>query len=101
MAIVDYQQHGQVVTITMNRPERLNAFGLQMRHELSRAWQRFLADPQARVAVLTGAGRMFCAGRDIKEQAERGGLTAAASPTPQVLGFFLVPDTVKPIIAAV
>lgn len=103
MAVVEYEKSGHVVTITMNRPERLNAFGSLMREELSKAWLEFMKDEGARVAILTGAGRVFCAGRDIKEQAERGGNTTGASVAggPNVLGFYLVPDTVKPIIAAV
>ena len=102
MAIVEYEQDGHVTTIMMNRSDRLNAVGTEMHNALARAWQRFMDDSNARVAILTGTGRAFCAGRDIKEQAERDGRTG---PNPEriagVLGFWFVPDTTKPIIAAV
>lgn len=102
MAFVEYEKKGHVVTVTMNRPERLNAVGSEMRSGLNEAWQRFVEDPDARVAILTGAGRIFCAGRDIKEQAERGGRPGGrAGDTESVVGFFGVPETVKPLIAAV
>jgi enoyl-CoA hydratase/carnithine racemase len=54
----------------LNRPERLNAYGREMRGELKDAWERFRGDRDLRVAILTGEGRAFCVGRDIKEQAQ-------------------------------
>jgi len=59
-----YEKDGHIVTITMNRPERLNAFGQELRGDLAMAWHRFIEDDDAWVAILTGAGR------DIKAQAE-------------------------------
>lgn len=97
-----YEVDGHVAVITMNRPERLNAFGQVMGDELGGAWMEAMDDPQVRVIILTGAGRVFSAGRDIKEQAERGlRPSRLAESRARVLGFQLVPNTTKPIISAV
>jgi 2-(1,2-epoxy-1,2-dihydrophenyl)acetyl-CoA isomerase len=55
-----------VATITMNRPERLNALDVEMGEELLQAFRGCGADPEVRVIVLTGAGRTFSAGGDVK-----------------------------------
>ncbi|MSQ14552.1 MAG: hypothetical protein EXR50_01635 [Dehalococcoidia bacterium] len=94
-----YEKDGHVVTITMNRPERLNAFGQELRGDLATAWHRFIEDDEAWVAILTGAGRAFCAGRDIKAQAE--GAQRSDSLHLDVFGRYHVPDIAKPIVAAV
>lgn len=54
-----------VVIITLNRPEKHNAFTPQMADSLTRALQMFHVDPRVKVVVLTGAGKMFCAGSDL------------------------------------
>jgi 2-(1,2-epoxy-1,2-dihydrophenyl)acetyl-CoA isomerase len=54
-----------VATLTLNRPEKLNAFGGDMRERLGEALDRVVADPGVRVLVITGAGRAFCAGGDV------------------------------------
>lgn len=55
-----------IVTVTLNRPERLNAVIPEMMEELLRALDAVEADPSARVVILTGAGRAFCTGADLK-----------------------------------
>jgi 2-(1,2-epoxy-1,2-dihydrophenyl)acetyl-CoA isomerase len=55
-----------VTTITLNRPEKLNAFSGTMREDLLAALQAAEADPACRVVVITGAGRAFCAGGDVE-----------------------------------
>jgi enoyl-CoA hydratase/carnithine racemase len=55
-----------VTTITLNRPEKLNAFAGAMRQDLLAALQDAAADAAARVIVITGAGRAFCAGGDVE-----------------------------------
>ncbi len=55
----------RVATITLNRPERLNAYTPQMRRELSHAFATLDVDDQVRAIVVTGAGRAFCAGADV------------------------------------
>ena len=54
-----------VAVVTLDRPERLNAWTARMGHELSQAFRALDADPVVRVIVLTGAGRAFCAGADL------------------------------------
>ncbi|MGZ7042076.1 MAG: enoyl-CoA hydratase/isomerase family protein, partial [Thermoanaerobaculia bacterium] len=56
----------RVTTITLNRPEKLNAFGGTMREDLLAALERAEADGNCRVVVITGAGRAFCAGGDVE-----------------------------------
>jgi 2-(1,2-epoxy-1,2-dihydrophenyl)acetyl-CoA isomerase len=63
---IDFKADGPVARITLNRPDRLNSFTAQMHEELRDA----LADlGEARVVVLTGAGRGFCAGQDLNDRA--------------------------------
>lgn len=60
-----------IALITIDRPEARNALGREVREGLFAAWRRFEADPDLRVAILTGSGdRAFCAGGDLKEMAE-------------------------------
>ncbi|MEL7209871.1 MAG: enoyl-CoA hydratase/isomerase family protein [Actinomycetota bacterium] len=66
---VGYERDGHVVTITMNRPDSLNAINGAMREGLNEAWTRFVEDTDAWVAIVTGAGRAFCAGADLKDGA--------------------------------
>ena len=56
----------KVATITLNRPERMNAFTQQMGHELLDAFDRTDADDDVRAVIVTGAGRAFCAGADLE-----------------------------------
>ncbi|MFM8304797.1 MAG: enoyl-CoA hydratase-related protein [Actinomycetota bacterium] len=58
---------GGVVTVTLNRPERLNAMSLSMVEHLHDVLRTLSADPDARVVVLTGSGRAFCAGGDVSD----------------------------------
>lgn len=59
-----------IATITLNRPEKLNAFAGHMRRDLAEALEHAASDAQVRVVVLTGAGRGFCAGADVQYMAE-------------------------------
>jgi len=63
---VDRSDEGWAV-LTLNRPASMNALSRQLRQELADAIDRLEADPGVRVLVLTGAGRAFCAGLDLKE----------------------------------
>jgi 2-(1,2-epoxy-1,2-dihydrophenyl)acetyl-CoA isomerase len=69
-----------VATLTMNRPEALNALSGEMSAGLEEAIPRLGADPAVRVVVLTGAGSAFCAGGDVKGFARAGQPRTAASP---------------------
>lgn len=94
-----------VATVTLNRPEVLNAFSTPMQRELAAVIARLADDSAVRAVVLTGAGRAFCAGGDIGE------MEGAADPTPlasrnklhRMLTSVLMPlvRLEKPVIAAV
>jgi len=62
-----YERDGHVATITYNRPEALNAINGAMRRALDEAWVTVREDTEAWVAIVTGAGRAFCAGADLKD----------------------------------
>jgi 2-(1,2-epoxy-1,2-dihydrophenyl)acetyl-CoA isomerase len=64
-----YQSEGGIARITLNRPDRLNSFTAAMHAELRDALARVQADASARVLLLTGAGRGFCAGQDLGDRA--------------------------------
>jgi len=68
---------GGVATITLNRPNAANGLTIPMTHELMQAAIRCDEDPRVRAIVVTGAGKMFCAGGDLKSFAEFGDQIAA------------------------
>ncbi|MGE3076091.1 MAG: enoyl-CoA hydratase/isomerase family protein [Dehalococcoidia bacterium] len=101
------QQNEHVLLITLNRPEKLNAISSELSEALGEALRLFDRTPELRAAVLTGAGRAFCAGRDL---VQRAGESVAPPTVGSELEDFLGtrPDdrfstwsTNKPIIAAV
>lgn len=98
MAVVETEQRGQIVVIRMNRPERLNALGQELRTLLAEAWCAFRDSDQLEVAVFTGTGRAFWAGEDMKESIQRGapgrGQQAIEDP-------FMNGTLQKPVIAAI
>jgi 2-(1,2-epoxy-1,2-dihydrophenyl)acetyl-CoA isomerase len=70
-----------VATLTFNRPERMNALSTPIMEGLLHGLPRLAGDPAVRVIVLTGAGRAFCAGGDVKSMAEGGERRSAAEAT--------------------
>ena len=64
---ITYDVFDRVATITLNRPDRLNAYTPTMRRELAAAFRQCDADDGVRVVIVTGAGRGFCAGADLAE----------------------------------
>lgn len=64
---VTYAREGRVATITYNRPDALNAVNGELRRDLNAAWEQLRTDDEAWVAIVTGAGRAFCAGADLKD----------------------------------
>jgi enoyl-CoA hydratase/carnithine racemase len=97
MAFVEAERHGEVMVIRMNRPERLNALGRDLRLGLAEAWREFRDDDGLEIAIFTGTGRGFCAGEDMKESVERG--TAGGDRT--IDDPFMKGELPKPVIAAI
>ncbi|MBU2326264.1 MAG: crotonase/enoyl-CoA hydratase family protein, partial [Alphaproteobacteria bacterium] len=93
------ERSGQVWVVTIDRPERRNAVDRETAAALADAFRAFDADPEAAVAVLTGAGGTFCAGADLQSFAQGEGNRVSAQgdgpmgPTRLAL--------TKPVIAAV
>lgn len=65
-----YSVTDHVATITLNRPERMNAFTVTMAYELENAFQRADADDEVRAVIFTGSGKAFCAGADLSMGAD-------------------------------
>ena len=76
---VDMRDDG-VVLATLNRPDRLNSFNGQMREDIHRLLGEVGGDDEARVLVMTGAGRAFCSGADLTAEDRRGWPIAAHEP---------------------
>ena len=94
-----------VGTITLNRPDKLNAFAGRMRQEVAAAVREMADDDSARVIVITGAGRAFCAGadigymKDLGEKADSASLRALVEAGRSVVT--TIRATPKPVIASV
>ncbi len=86
-----WEVDGGVATITLNRPDALNSLEATLKGELLRAFRDAARDPAVRVVILTGAGRAFCAGQDLKERLQ-------PSPTPLDVE---VRERFNPIVAAI
>lgn len=95
-----YEQQDGIATITLNRPQAYNAFTARMHAELMDALERAEGDAAARCVVLTGAGKAFCSGQDLKDLApgQSFGELVRERYNPLVLKLRAVP---KPIVAAV
>jgi enoyl-CoA hydratase/carnithine racemase len=97
---VRYECRGHVATVTLNRPEVLNALHPPAEAELEHIWQDFSADPELWVAIVTGAGeRAFCAGADLKYRTTQADEGALRRPPGHRGGALDRCD--KPIIAAI
>jgi 2-(1,2-epoxy-1,2-dihydrophenyl)acetyl-CoA isomerase len=104
MSVVRYELADGVATITMDRPDALNALTVELKVELLQAVRRAGADDAARAVLLTGAGRGFCVGQDLKEHVEAldAGDTELSTVTdhynPLIEAIATLP---KPVVAAV
>jgi E-phenylitaconyl-CoA hydratase len=97
-----YERDGHVATITYNRPEVLNAINGTLRQDLNAAWERFRDDEDAWVAIITGAGRAFCVGADLKDGAgSAGSWPGSFWEIPTINSFESGLEVWKPTIAAV
>ena len=99
-----YEQHDTVATITLNRPERLNAITFEVYHELTAFFAKLRDEKTVRVVVITGAGRAFCSGGDVGRMRE-GEPSALDGKNSLWEGVHRVPKTLetvdKPVIAMV
>lgn len=91
----------RVATITINRPDKLNALNATVFAELSAAMTALIADPHVGVIVITGAGRSFVAGADIGELATKSAAELEARSSAGQVTFRAIERAPKPVIAAV
>jgi enoyl-CoA hydratase/carnithine racemase len=98
MAFVETETHGQIQIIRMNRPERLNAMGAELCQQMADAFSAFRDSKTLEVAILTGTGRGFCAGEDMKESLQKG---VAGGQRPAKEDPFMSGKLEKPVIAAI
>ena len=101
---VTFELQGAVATVTLNRPEKRNALGATIISELKSAFAEAAANEQARVIVLRGAGKDFCAGADLAqiERAARASVLENRDDAAEFAELLLLMRQIsKPIIAAV
>ncbi|MFN0147593.1 MAG: enoyl-CoA hydratase/isomerase family protein [Dehalococcoidia bacterium] len=98
-----YTKHENYAVFTMNRPERLNALGGTMQTELRDALADFTDDPAMRCGIVTGQGRAFSAGADLKEMSARNTAMAPGDARGSTLdpGSLMFSRNPKPFIAAI
>jgi enoyl-CoA hydratase/carnithine racemase len=114
LKVTRYEVRDRVATLTLHRPERLNAWTGRMHAEYRALLDRAAADPAVRVIVVTGSGRGFCAGADsraLEGHVERGGYDAGLGEDVAMPGYGVRPEfdadfayqfgIPKPIIAAI
>ena len=95
-----YSLDGNVATISYHRPEVRNAINGELRDDLNAAWERFRADDDAWVAILTGSGDSFCVGADLRDGAGSAGTFAGSFwEIPTVNSFESGLEVWKPTIA--
>jgi len=96
-----------IATITLNRPDKLNAYTTEMGDEVTHAFRSLQRDDSVRAVILTGAGRAFCAGVDLEHlKAHEAGQNASKGPRLGEEDFLRklpleIRDSAKPVIAAI
>jgi enoyl-CoA hydratase/carnithine racemase len=101
-----YEKHGHIARITLNRPDRLNAISVEMLELLTKALEDADRDREVRAIVLTGAGRGFCSGLDLKDTMEGKGISGALGGGVSHMGTRHLPTTVlfeidTPVVCAI
>ena len=104
---IDYRVENRVATITLNRPDRLNAFNGPMIQDLLTVFDQIDADDEVRAVIMTGAGRAFCAGADLQAGGDSFDAAARGRDATQVnrdgggIVSLRIFELTKPIIAAI
>lgn len=80
-ATLKYEVADRILTLSLNRPDKLNAFTVEMAHELIAAFDRASEDDSVGAVIVTGEGRAFCAGMDLSAQGNVFGLDESQRPT--------------------
>ena len=101
-----YEVTDAIATLTLNRPERMNALGDTLREDFHEGLRRAIDDPAVRVVVITGAGKAFCAGGDVKAMQEAKADNRERPLTERVApgrdrSVLLMRESPKPLVAAV
>ncbi|WP_280436348.1 crotonase/enoyl-CoA hydratase family protein [Nocardia carnea] len=78
---VRYDVTGSILTLTLDRPDQLNAFTVDMADDLVAAFEEAATDPRVAAVVVTGSGRAFCAGMDLTSEGNVFGLDESLTPT--------------------
>jgi enoyl-CoA hydratase/carnithine racemase len=100
--LVTYERDGHVATITYNRPDALNAINGQVRADLNETFMQFRDDDEAWVGIVTGAGKAFCVGADLRDGAGATGVFPGSFwEKPTINSFESGWEIWKPVIAAV
>jgi enoyl-CoA hydratase/carnithine racemase len=101
--VVIVNQAGGIATVTLNRPEKLNSLNRELRSSFCRVMQQLRDDPEAKVVIITGAGRAFCAGLDLRELGTDSGRESGALVRDGTTVSFItvIEDMQVPVIAAV
>jgi enoyl-CoA hydratase len=94
--VVLVSKEGGIATVTLNRPEKLNALNRELRSAFCSTMQALRSDQEIRVVIITGAGRAFCAGLDLRELG-----TAGLADEGNVTFVSVIEDMPVPVIAAV
>ncbi len=97
--VLKVEKSDGIAVLTLNRPEAMNALSRELREAIARAFSDLQADDDTRVVILTGAGRAFCAGMDLKEAASSSSDEAAFSGEADVQG--AIRDFDGPVIGAI
>ena len=91
------ERHGPIAVLTLNRPQAMNAISLELRTAIATTFRQLQADDSVAAVILTGNGRAFCAGLDLKELSQGGSVLEIENEdtVPAILGFD------RPVIGAI
>lgn len=100
---VDVEVSDGLATVTLNRPDALNALNMQMKEELAEVWRRLADDTEARAVLVTGSGRAFSTGGDIKQMDPDRGTETTRRRMAKLTREVVIPlaRLDKPVVAAV